>query len=243
VINPNNPDRSQGMQRPFNEDSAVEEEVRRFNDAFTVTNVVETGTFYGVTTAFLASTFKAATVHTIELNKALCEQAKAKLEPMGVKCYHGSSSTVLKRILPEIAAQPGYCLFYLDAHGCGREDCVCECPILEELKLIGEHLQNKALIVIDDFKVPQIADRAEYQYDTWFVSVDDGKGGQTRAPLNIDLVDKPLRQCFKGDSPIIYYNDRSTRPKQPVGKLYALPNNHRANNFCKYHHGAYRSTI
>jgi hypothetical protein len=111
---------------------------------------VETGTFQGGTAAWASTIFK--TVHTIEWSEDLYKKYSAVLESRGnIKCHHGSSPDVMRKLLPTISKEPT--IFWLDAHysggiTAGETD---ECPLLEEIKVIRETMDlSNVCILIDD---------------------------------------------------------------------------------------------
>lgn len=121
----------------------VDECFRVFNPDVTV----ETGTYLGATTGFLARRY-GVEVYSCEAVARHHYAAQRMLrQTQGVHLYHGDSRSFLK----EIAARPGFAsrnvFFYLDAHW--EEDL----PLAEEIQIIASHWRNY-LILIDDFRVP-----------------------------------------------------------------------------------------
>lgn len=121
--------------------------------------VVETGTFCGYTTAFFAERVKQ--VFTVELTPAKWiahGTAQKILEGYeNIDMYEGNSPEFLPVIFKEIPTTEPV-LFYLDAHGYEYW------PLLDELDIIAEHIGPRALIIIDDIKVP--GDKG-YGYDSY----------------------------------------------------------------------------
>jgi glycosyltransferase involved in cell wall biosynthesis len=117
--------------------------------------VVETGTFRGTTTAFIASHF-ARRILTCEIDSRWYLTAQAKLAAYAnVEMHQMDSRTLLRTLLAE---QPtGTIIYYLDAHW--GEDL----PLREEIELILGYGQP-AVIMIDDFAVPADPD---YRYDDY----------------------------------------------------------------------------
>lgn len=113
---------------------------------------VETGTYRGKTTEFLAKI--AVRVFTIEASKELYRKNCQKLaKHKNIVAVLGSSQQELKTILLH---ENGDICFWLDAHYCGPETFASDerCPILEELKIIFELFPKfrKVHILIDDIR-------------------------------------------------------------------------------------------
>ena len=108
--------------------------------------IVETGTYRGDTTVWLAR-FGLPTI-TIEINPRWFEFARLRLRKLKhvIPCL-GDSVEVLKDLVPRLADKEAPTLFYLDAHWRER------LPLREELELITRHFA-KSVVVIDDFEVP-----------------------------------------------------------------------------------------
>lgn len=109
---------------------------------------VETGTYRGLTTLFMAG--KVERCITIEVDDALHRQAQERFAGRsGIELYHGDSATLLPRIL-ETIAEPA--LFWLDGHysgsGTGRGATVS--PVVHELRAILAHGVRRHCILIDD---------------------------------------------------------------------------------------------
>jgi len=115
--------------------------------------IVETGTFYGHTTEFLAQYNKP--VYTTEIlvenyNKA--EERLANLE--NVNLLLGDSVTCLENIFDEIKDKKIFA--FLDSHGCNDS-------VLERELMLFKKLEIKPFIVIHDFYVPN----EQLNHDTW----------------------------------------------------------------------------
>jgi len=113
--------------------------------AFAFTHIVETGTFYGVTTEFLARETKVP-VFTVEAFRPAYELAKLRLRQYpNVKMFLGDSRSFLRQIALPRESNP---FFYLDAHW--EKDL----PLREEIGIaFGNY--PKSVVMIDDFQVPQ----------------------------------------------------------------------------------------
>ena len=117
--------------------------------------IIETGTFRGTTTEWLAGL--GAPVISIELHSPSYEFAKRRLARFAnVSLKRGNSVDVLRSVLPQCdPAVPTF--IYLDAHW---ENYL---PLREEIDLICAHLRN-FIILIDDFQVP---DDPGYTFDNY----------------------------------------------------------------------------
>jgi len=183
----------------FNTDTIVSDTVVQLIKDLKIDCIVETGTYSGKTTAFLAETFPELRIYTIEVKFETFLIAERNLKSFSnVKQFCGSSEKIFKDLLPTLSGKR--VLFYLDAHW---EE---YWPLLDELKEISGSLQNSCCIVIDDFKVPN----RPFKHDAY--------KGQA---LDIYYVAAGLKSIFT--SPFSFFNDKSTRKGGPVGKLYAIP--------------------
>jgi len=139
--------------RIFNGQTVRRAIVDRIISTFPFDVCVETGTFLGFTTSYLARHFPR--VYSVELNPLYSNVARKNLQVFAnVEIINDDSVAALKALLPEIGDRS--CFVYLDAHW---ED---HLPLAEELELLSavEH----AIIVIDDFQ--NKADSG-YSYDNY----------------------------------------------------------------------------
>jgi hypothetical protein len=185
----------------FNNDHVVEEECLRLISHFGIKQHVETGTAGGDTTEWLAKLPGESVVHTIEIVDEQYQRTSKRLASYpNITFHHGDSGKYLASLLETLPRQPT--LFYLDAHW--QE----YWPLRDELIAIDRWGGENAIIVIDDFQVPN----RSFHHDTW--------GGK---PCGLDHI----RDVLPADH-ILYFNDRSNRllhgvPHGCVGKLYAIP--------------------
>jgi hypothetical protein len=110
-------------------------------------NYVETGTYLGMTTDFLARTARKrhACVYSCELDPrffAIARRTVGALE--NVHLHHGNSVTFLRSLLPQLSAALNF--VYLDAHDCEHLPLRAELGILKGCR--------NTVVMIDDFKVP-----------------------------------------------------------------------------------------
>lgn len=94
------------------------------------------------------------TIYSCDIVKEFVDAAKLKFknEPH-VILFHGDSKDCIKSVLN--IKDP--ILFYLDAHysggPTGGQEICNGCPVLEELKTIGQRANNKDIIIIDDIRL------------------------------------------------------------------------------------------
>lgn len=111
---------------------------------------VETGTCYGETTFAIEPFFNE--IHTVEINPVFYNSVKSRYSGNKINFYLGDSSTELSKIISIIDSPT---IFFLDGHwsagdtGRGSKDC----PLYEEITSITNNFKNKAIIIIDDFRL------------------------------------------------------------------------------------------
>jgi len=150
---------------PLNGQNARQQIVRDLVFGLRIEQFVETGTFHGTTTEFLANLL-GAPVFTVELHPRTFVVAKRRLAQYPwVTVELGDSRTFLR----DLASKEELCgrrtLFYLDAHW-GRD-----LPLGAELAIIVEAWPD-AVVVIDDFEVPGDPGYGFDAYDGRPISVD-----------------------------------------------------------------------
>ena len=114
------------------------------------TTVIEIGSFKGVTASRLSRLFE--NVITVEIMPKLHEIAKARCSKrVNVELLLGDGS----ELLPVIAARVSNAVLFLDGHFSGGETGQGDEPepVLEELDLIIDYLDNFNAVVIDDFRL------------------------------------------------------------------------------------------
>lgn len=137
--------------------------------------IVETGTYRGTTTAYLAK-LTSLPVYTVEFNRrfyAFSSLATRRFK--NVHRFSGDSRPFLRELATDKQLHQKTILFYLDAHW------DADLPLAEELEIIFSSWKQ-AVVLIDDFQV--IGDPG-YGYD------DYGSG----SALTIDYVE-PARKRF-----------------------------------------------
>ena len=127
-----------------------EEDLKKYGAGDTF---IETGTYIGETVDMILDKTDFKTIHTIELNETLYENAsnRYKKQPR-VKCWQGDSIDCLKEILETL---DGPATFWLDAHASGELQGGKSggSPVLDELDLIATHSCKEHTIIIDDCRL------------------------------------------------------------------------------------------
>lgn len=140
---------------PMNGQQGRRDMVRRLAAAIEPTVVVETGTYHGDTTLFLAD-ITGVPVHTVEAVERHYHFARWRLGNRDdVRLVHDDSRSFLRRATTVIGDSP--MLVYLDAHWGD------DLPLATEIELIAG-AWHQAVVVIDDFQVPG---DAGYRYDDY----------------------------------------------------------------------------
>jgi len=118
--------------------------------------LVETGTYFGDTSAGLASSFRL--VYTIEAAKQLFDAVDLRFRNVpNVKRYYGDSGNVLNTVLPLL---DGPALFWLDAHAQGYAASGEANPILREVRAITSNPGYNHVLAIDDVRL--FGENSEY---------------------------------------------------------------------------------
>jgi hypothetical protein len=142
---------------PFNGQrgrQAIFNEIVRLLD---VKGVIETGTFRGTTTEFMAQQ-DGAPIWTVEARPRYYYYAVMRLRRFSqVHISLGDSRTFLKRLVTSNEVPKSRAFFYLDAHWYD------DLPLKDEIEIITRHWSNFA-IMIDDFEVPG---DAGYKFDDY----------------------------------------------------------------------------
>lgn len=131
---------------PFNGDTFLQEKFISLRDEKNITTVIETGTYKGTTTKWLAENFR--NVLTVEYNKTLFEEYDFDEYP-NITSWLGSSADLLPLMIKvaefKIRDDENY-LVFLDAHWYAN-------PLQKELEAIAA-AKKKPILVIHDFKNP-----------------------------------------------------------------------------------------
>jgi len=128
---------------PFNCDTYLEKEFLNLKEKYNISNVIETGTYKGVTTRWLAMNFR--NVFSIEIMRKYFEEASLSLKGFdNITLINSDSRKALPSILDKVK---GKTLIFIDSHW-------YENPLLPELEIIAES-KLKPFICIHDMKNPE----------------------------------------------------------------------------------------
>lgn len=136
-------------------------ELKKIISHFQLEIGIETGTYQGNMSLYLSKLMK--NVYTSEISRQFYDNLDSAFECVkqsdtlkiseNIEFHLGSSERILENILPGIKSpydndDKPFALFFLDAHWENYW------PLLDEIKCIGRLLPDKAIIIIDDCKVP-----------------------------------------------------------------------------------------
>lgn len=116
---------------------------------FPIEQIIETGTYRGVTTRFFYDNFE-KDIFTVEKNEQFFHYSRLRMKKRSRAHFFNDDSVSFleKHISSDAGHHKGnHILFYLDAHW------EYHLPLLDELKYIFEYYQHP-IIIIDDFQVP-----------------------------------------------------------------------------------------
>ena len=128
-------------------DPILQKAFKKLVEELKVTSIVETGTFMGYSTSFMAENFPNIPIYTGEINPKNYSAATRNLKKFkNVKTFNKNSPDFLENLIKNklLGEKP---LFFLDAHWLNYW------PLEDEIKIISEKIK-KAIILIDDFKIP-----------------------------------------------------------------------------------------
>jgi Ribosomal RNA adenine dimethylase len=115
-------------------------------------NLIETGTYLGVTTKRCASHFDK--IYTIELDQDIAEQAKKHLSGnKNIEVIQGDAVAILPKVF--LKDEDKDVLIFLDGHFSGGDTACGDLPepAIEELKALSPFRSQIAGIIIDDFRL------------------------------------------------------------------------------------------
>jgi hypothetical protein len=119
--------------------------------------IVETGTFRGTTTEFMAAKSRLP-VYTVEVHPQFYHFAKLRLRAQRlVRVSRGDSRSFIRQLTKDASVPKENVFFYLDAHW------GADLPLREEVEMIAGAWKRFA-IMIDDFEVP---DDPGYAFDDY----------------------------------------------------------------------------
>lgn len=197
------------MSGAFNCGIYVQEEVERIINKFNINYVIETGTSNGVTTEWFSQRVKnVSTIEIIESTYKGCLNTYKHLT--NINFYMGSSDEILDTVINNMDTDE-IILFYLDAHWYDNW------PLLKELEIIGKLKHNNAIIIIDDFKVPN----RNKDYDSY-----------NEHSCSLEYIEPMINKIYS-EKPFIYFNDKHESSSAATntnggfsdrGKIYMFPN-------------------
>jgi hypothetical protein len=139
--------------KAFNTDLKLAERFLYFKKKYEIKVAIETGTYHGDTTKWLAENFDK--VYTVEYDRRYLDIAKNQISNYSnIHSYLGSSTDYLGKFLEE--SKDSSIIIFLDAHWYAN-------PVLKELDRIRES-GLKPVLAIHDFKVPE---RPDLGYDEY----------------------------------------------------------------------------
>jgi len=142
------PEKARRLGGVLNGQLGRQELLTRLGRAFEPQLVVETGAHRGVTTKFLAQTFRVPTLSCEIHPDYFWEGRWRTLTQRNCRIFHEDTREFLRRIGSRMKSAEDRVLIYLDAHWDPQD-----LPLLEELKILQAQLRH-ALILVDDFRHP-----------------------------------------------------------------------------------------
>ena len=135
--------------QPFNGQARRFTSISAIATAFAPSHVIETGTYLGSSTPYLAS-FASSATYTVEIDTHVATRARRRFEvnhpSSGIELVVGDSATTIVRILAAIPADGTRVMAYLDAHWRDQIPTTAEINALETWGGVW-------IAVIDDFRV------------------------------------------------------------------------------------------
>lgn len=188
---------------PFNEDVHMESEFLYLRDTFDIQHVVETGTYHGITTTWLAKHFDH--VYTTEINDGFYAIAQTRFVNEGcddkIRSYCMNSVEALPKIIDVIRAKGGNALFFLDAHWYQN-------PLIGELHQLSIAGYKPSVICIHDMMNPQDPSMG---YDVY---------PDQNITYNYEFVKNVLEDVYGKDGFKHYFNKEATGARR--GALFVL---------------------
>lgn len=132
----------------FNEDFVLQSLVAELVKKHNIQTIIETGTYKGQTTYYLASLVPNGKVHSTEISPTYLSEARQNLQTHGVsnvELYRGDSPILLPQIL---SAVQGNLFCFLDSHW------LSPTPTLAELDCIKRSNIKPSVIIVHDVQVP-----------------------------------------------------------------------------------------
>ena len=153
---------------PFNGQLRRTDKILTLLEQFAPTIVIETGTYLGITTDFLASVTNAR-IFTIEVQQSHASLAAIRFHNSGtsqsIELHVGDSAREVPEILSELNSRRELIFAYLDAHW---DETL---PLMAELDAF-EKVVGPCVLVIDDFEIPNQPGYGFDQYGDFRVSIE-----------------------------------------------------------------------
>jgi len=156
---------------------------------------IETGTYYGTTTEYLAKKYPA--VYSIEPSEQLYKLALKKFNNRNVELFNDVSEVVLPELLPRLS---GNLNFWLDGHFSAGKTFQGQnnCPVEEELKAISDNMSNfdNIVVLIDDVRcfLPSNTAYPDYLSIDWLVDWARSKQFDWRVEQDILVIGNLLQK-------------------------------------------------
>jgi predicted O-methyltransferase YrrM len=145
------------FEKGFHSDKIFQSLVKEIVLSLPITSFIETGTYLGASTKYVASIKPDLPIFSCEIQKKFFIVSKIRLRKFkNIRLYLGSSPIFLQELINSnfLGNLP---LFFLDAHWYDYW------PLEDEIKIITSSIA-KAIIIIDDFEVPG---RPEFNFDIY----------------------------------------------------------------------------
>ena len=189
----------------FHGDAIYQKLIRKILD-IPATSFIETGTYQGDSTTFVAYHNRNIPIFTSEVNESIHKKAQPLLRRFkNINSFLLSSEKMITALIKngQIGNLP---LFYLDAHWYDFW------PLEDEIEIISD-AKIKCIIVIDDFQVP---DRPDFLCDFY-----EETGKTDKKTCNMELIRPKMNKsnCYK----IIFPNYKQVDLTKEGGKAHKLP--------------------
>lgn len=182
----------------FNGDVHLAKKFLQIKKDFSISTIIETGTFHGKTTEWFSRNFDY--VYTAEVKPEHYQIAAESLSSLdNVKMFLDTSPSVLQQVLPVIDENKS--IIFLDAHWYTN-------PVLDELVQIKKS-GKKPILAIHDFQVPE---HPELGYDQY---PDQG------IVYNWEWIQNHIESIYGSDGYIKEYNEIATGAMR--GCLFIFP--------------------
>lgn len=174
------------MENGFHGDRIMREYVLRLLKSLAPGSFVETGTYLGDTAEFMAKGNPGLRIFSCECNPSSFAFSKRRLRRFpNVSVYNQSSEKLLSSIIGENLLGP-VPLFFLDAHWYDYW------PLQDEIATITQALE-RAVIIIDDFEVPERSDFL-YQRGDGNTQPSAQTKSEPEIACNLELIRSKLRR-------------------------------------------------